>query len=226
MNLNRYTQRAGGDRRLPELAQSHNHSQIEPDHLLLALLQQESGVAGRSAPGRRTPTRSPGRSKATWHGDPRRTAATCRPASAGRLRVLQDACAEASQMKDDYVSTEHILLALTAADGGTVARLLGRLGVTRDRILAALTAIRGSQRVTSQNPEATYQALEKYGRDLTATAAGQARPGHRPGRGDSPHDPDPVAAHEEQPRAHRRARRGQDCHRGGPGATHRARGRA
>ena len=85
-------------------------------------------------------------------------------------RVLQDAYAEANQMNDDYVSTEHILLALAGQNGGNVAKLLGRLGITRDRILAALTAIRGNQRVTSQNPEATYKALEKYGRDLTQAA--------------------------------------------------------
>ena len=73
-------------------------------------------------------------------------------------------------MHDDYVSTEHLLLALAGKNGEGAAKLLARLGITRDRILAALTAIRGSQRVTSQNPEATYQALEKYGRDLTQMA--------------------------------------------------------
>ena len=80
-------------------------------------------------------------------------------------------------MHDDYVSTEHLLLALTGKNGDGAAKLLARLGITRDRILAALTAIRGSQRVTSQNPETTYQALEKYGRDLTQMArAGKLDP--------------------------------------------------
>jgi ATP-dependent Clp protease ATP-binding subunit ClpB len=78
-------------------------------------------------------------------------------------------------MKDDYVSTEHLLLALVGHGSGSdaganVTRLFGRMGITRDKLLAALTAIRGNQRVTSQNPEATYQALEKYGRDLTQAA--------------------------------------------------------
>ncbi|MCX6028002.1 MAG: ATP-dependent chaperone ClpB, partial [Chloroflexi bacterium] len=85
-------------------------------------------------------------------------------------RVFQDAQGEAAAMHDVYVSTEHLLLALASDNGAGAAKLLARLGITRDRILAALTAIRGSQRVTSQNPEATYQALEKYGRDLTQMA--------------------------------------------------------
>ncbi len=173
MNLNRYTQRAQeAIVASQELAQSHNHSQIEPDHLLLALLQQESGVAGEIL---RQVGADPDAVARQIEGDlarrPKAYGSNVQAGLSGQAsRVLQDAYAEASQMKDDYVSTEHILLALTGADGGAVARLLGRLGVTRDRILAALTAIRGSQRVTSQNPEATYQALEKYGRDLTATA--------------------------------------------------------
>jgi len=173
MNLNRYTQRAQeAIVASQELAQSYNHSQIEPDHLLLALLQQESGVAGEIL---RQVGADPDAVARQIEGDlarrPKAYGSNVQAGLSGQAsRVLQDAYAEASQMKDDYVSTEHILLALTGADGGTVARLLGRLGVTRDRILAALTAIRGSQRVTSQNPEGTYQALEKYGRDLTATA--------------------------------------------------------
>ncbi len=89
------------------------------------------------------------------------------------------------------------------------------------------TAVRGSQRVTDQNPEGKYQALERYGRDLTAARPqGQARSGHRPRRGDPPRDPGAVAPHQEQPGADRRARRRQDRHRRGPGAAHRARRRA
>ena len=173
MNLNRYTQR--GQEAImasQELAQSYNHSQIEPEHLLLALLQQEDGVAGEIL---RQVSADPGAIAGQLEGDlsrrPKAYGGNVQPGLSGHVqRVLQDAYAEANQMKDDYVSTEHILLALAGDNGGNAARLLGRLGVTRDRILAALTAIRGSQRVTSQNPEATYQALEKYGRDLTQAA--------------------------------------------------------
>ena len=173
MNLNRYTQR--GQEAImasQELAQNYNHSQIEPEHLLLALLQQEDGVAGEIL---RQVSADPDAIAGQLEGDlshrPKAYGGNVQPGLSGQVsRVLQDAYAEANQMKDDYVSTEHILLALAGDNGGNAARLLGRLGVTRDRILAALTAIRGSQRVTSQNPEATYQALEKYGRDLTQAA--------------------------------------------------------
>jgi ATP-dependent Clp protease ATP-binding subunit ClpB len=180
MRLDKYTQRAqeaivGAQ----ELAQSYNHSQIEPEHLLLALLQQEDGVAaqivqqlGGNAAAVRTQLEQ------ELSGRPKVYGGNAQPGlSSAVSRVLQDAQSEATAMHDDYVSTEHILLALTGANGGNAAKLLARLGITRDRILAALTSIRGSQRVTSQNPETTYQALEKYGRDLTQMAkAGKLDP--------------------------------------------------
>ena len=95
----------------------------------------------------------------------------------------------------------------------------------REDLLAALQEVRGSHRITSQNPEEQYQALEKYGRDLTEAARqGQARPGHRPRRRDPPGDPGALAPHQEQPGADRRARRRQDRHRRGawPGASSKA----
>jgi ATP-dependent Clp protease ATP-binding subunit ClpB len=84
--------------------------------------------------------------------------------------VLQKAFDEAQRLKDEYVSTEHILLAIAAADRDPAGQLLEREGATHDAILQAMTAIRGSHRVTSQNPEATYRALEQYARDLTELA--------------------------------------------------------
>ena len=173
MNLNRYTQR-GQEAILAsqELAGGYNHSQIEPEHLLLALLQQEDGVAGEVL---RQVGADPATVKAQLEGElarrPKMYGGSGEPGLGSQTsRVLQEAYAEANRMKDDYVSTEHILLALAGDAGGAVARTLGRLGITRDKLLTALTAIRGNQRVTSQNPEATYQALEKYGRDLTQAA--------------------------------------------------------
>src|SRR5207237_9190348 len=81
----------------------------------------------------------------------------------GRLnRLLTQAESEAKRLKDDYVSVEHLLLAMLD-DGGTTGRLLKEFGVTRDRLLTALREVRGSQRVPSPNPEAPYQALERYG---------------------------------------------------------------
>jgi len=91
-------------------------------------------------------------------------------------RVLELAEEEARRMGDEYVSTEHLLLGVIEV-GGEAHDLLERHGATRETVLAALQTVRGSQRVTSQNPEGTYAALEKYGRDLTAEArAGKLDP--------------------------------------------------
>jgi ATP-dependent Clp protease ATP-binding subunit ClpB len=88
------------------------------------------------------------------------------------LKLVTDlAQAEADRLKDEYVSTEHLLVAIASETGRSpAARLLNERGLTRDKIFAALASVRGSQRVTSQNPETTYQALERYGRDLTDLA--------------------------------------------------------
>jgi ATP-dependent Clp protease ATP-binding subunit ClpB len=85
-------------------------------------------------------------------------------------QVFDNAEKEAGQMKDDYISTEHLLIAIADEEKGAAGQILKQHGVTRDRILEALTGIRGSQRVTDPNPEGKYQALEKYGRDLTEMA--------------------------------------------------------
>ncbi len=195
MRLDRYTQRAQeAILAAQELAQGYNHPQIEPEHMLLALLQQEDGVvpeiveqigAAQTAGGAGAQTAGGPRPGAATLSDNMRTQLegelARRPKvyggnggqpglSGGLSRLLQDAYTEANNMRDEYVSTEHIFLALAGDSGAGAARFLARLGITRDRILAALTTVRGSQRVTSQNPEATYQALEKYGRDLTQTA--------------------------------------------------------
>src|SRR5262249_43527845 len=90
---------------------------------------------------------------------------------AGRLnRLVAQAEDEAKRLKDDYLSVEHLLLAMTG-DTGPAGRILKESGLTRDKLEQALKEVRGSQRVSSQNPEATYQALERYGRDLTQMAA-------------------------------------------------------
>src|SRR5262245_10019042 len=94
------------------------------------------------------------------------------PGLSPRLKIVTDlAEAEAARLKDDFTSTEHLLIGIASEPGrAPAARLLNERGLTRDKIFAALTSVRGSQRVTSQNPEATYQALERYGRDLTELA--------------------------------------------------------
>src|SRR4029077_10498922 len=81
--------------------------------------------------------------------------------------VLERAFKEAENFKDEYVSTEHVFLAIAGQDRDPAGQLLKKHGASHEAILQALTGLRGSQRVTSQNPEATYAALEKYARDLT-----------------------------------------------------------
>ncbi|MEO8070183.1 MAG: ATP-dependent chaperone ClpB, partial [Acidobacteriota bacterium] len=94
------------------------------------------------------------------------------PSASARLRGVLDAAEqEAARLKDEFTSTEHLLLAIAGESGrAPAAEMLKRLGVTRDAIFQALTTVRGSQRVTDQNPEGKYQALERYGRDLTEVA--------------------------------------------------------
>ncbi|MER3400537.1 MAG: ATP-dependent chaperone ClpB [Thermoflexus sp.] len=172
MNLNRYTEKA--QEALLEsqrLAEEYRHPAIENEHLLLALLRQSDGVVPQVV--RRAGA------------DPQEMIAELERYLAGRPKVysggevglsrsvaetLRQAEREAQAMHDDYVSTEHLLLAMADRVDGTAGAVLRRRGLTRDVLLRALAAIRGSQRVTSPTPEATYQALEKYGRDLTALA--------------------------------------------------------
>jgi ATP-dependent Clp protease ATP-binding subunit ClpB len=94
------------------------------------------------------------------------------PGLSPRLKLVADlAEAEAERLKDEYVSAEHLFIAIASETGRSpAAKLLTEKGLTKDKIFAALTGVRGSQRVTSQNPEGTYQALERYGRDLTELA--------------------------------------------------------
>ena len=142
-------------------------------------------------------------------------------------KVLDKAEEETRKLGDEYVSTEHLLLALSETKGTESKAVLEEFGVNRAALLEALQAVRGSHRVTDQTPENQYQALaEVHPRPHRRRARRQARSGHRPRRGDSPRHPGAVAPHEEQPRAHRRARRRQDGHRRRARAAHRQRRRA
>jgi ATP-dependent Clp protease ATP-binding subunit ClpB len=171
MNLDHFTQKAQeAIVQSQQIAQDMNNQTIEPVHLLLALVQQDEGVvpaivtklAGSTAALRDELHQSVEKlPKITGSGTD--GAGLSRSAS----DVLQAAERYAKGMQDEYVSTEHLLLALTESSEG---KRLSQFGLTKDAILHALTEVRGNQRVTSQNPEDTYQALEKYGRDLTAAA--------------------------------------------------------
>jgi ATP-dependent Clp protease ATP-binding subunit ClpB len=173
---NRLTEKAQeAIRQAQTLAQGQSHPQIEVEHLAMALLGQPNGVAARIV------------EKAG--GDPAALAVQVQQAlgrlprmsgasgardqvyvSAAVNEVLSGAEAEAQRLKDEYVSVEHLLLALAALKSGAIPDALRRAGLTREKLLEATAAVRGGQRVTSPTPEGTYEALEKYGRDLTALA--------------------------------------------------------
>ncbi|HPW21681.1 MAG TPA: ATP-dependent chaperone ClpB [Vicinamibacterales bacterium] len=153
-------------------AERASHAQIDPEHLLTALLGQADGVAPEAL--RKAgldPRALASQAEALLARLPQAHGGAA-PGASPRLRaVLNAALDEARSMKDEFISTEHLLLAVAGEQGrSAAARLLASAGVTRERILEALQAIRGSQRVTDQNPEGKYQALERYGRDLTDLA--------------------------------------------------------
>jgi len=139
-----------------QLAERFGHPQIEPEHLARALLEQKEGVIPPIL--ERMPSVS-GSGTGQVYLSPRAKA------------VLDRAFAEAEQMKDEYVSLEHILLAILEEKDGKATRGFAAAGVTREAVLNALVEIRGGQRITDQNPEDKYQALERFSRDLTAMAS-------------------------------------------------------
>src|SRR5579872_4150282 len=177
MDINRFTEKLQeAIRSAQSKATRYGNQQIDVEHLLSALLEQEGGLApsilakagiqvepltGRLEAEIEKLAKVSGSS-----GGPEQVYVTAR-----LNKLLTHAEDEAKQLKDEYISVEHVLLAATD-DKGAAGRLLKEFGLTRDRLMQALREVRGSQRVTSQNPEATYEALERYGRDLTKLASG------------------------------------------------------
>jgi len=151
-------------------ARENGHSQIDVEHLAAALLEQQGGVVPSvfTALGVQ-PAQLAGALNTELERQPKVSGNVQIGASARLGRVLQSAQKEAEALGDEYVSTEHLLLAMTA-DNGYTGQALKRLGVTHERVLNALKDVRGNQRVTDANPEGKYQSLEKYGRDLTELA--------------------------------------------------------
>ena len=153
-------------------ARAYSHASIDPEHLLLVLLRQQGGVVPAVI------DRLGGDREALEAGVERLLAAKSRVSGSsadmrlGRelAQLLQEAETIAANMKDEYTSTEHLLMAMASARNGELRALLERHGIDDNRIMQGLAAVRGSQRVTSQTPEAQYEALVKYGRDLTAEA--------------------------------------------------------
>jgi ATP-dependent Clp protease ATP-binding subunit ClpB len=173
MDPNKFTQKAQeAVVAARSVAKEHSHGQIEPEHLLLALLRQTDGIVPQIVQKlEANPAEMALALERALGQKPQVYGATTQVGLSRDLdRAFDDAEKVAKRMRDDYVSTEHLLLALTGSHGGGAAQFLSAHGITEDAVLRALTAVRGSQRVTSQNPEATFQALEKYGRDLTQLA--------------------------------------------------------
>ncbi|MEV5709913.1 ATP-dependent chaperone ClpB [Actinoallomurus sp. NPDC052274] len=153
-------------------ASTEGHPLVEPVHLLVALLGQSDGIAGPllEAVGA-DPQAVRRRAEEQIAALPKAAGSTVNAPDTSRplLKVINTAANRAKRLEDEYVSTEHLLVGL-ATDGGPVATLLKENGATPDALLEAFEKVRGHARVTSENPEETYQALEKYGVDLTAQA--------------------------------------------------------
>ncbi len=171
MKIERFTDKAReAIQEAAEAAREHNQSQVEPEHLLDALLAQEGGVVqqiiqkagGNILTAKNIVENEIERMPRVYGGSD--------PSISPRLRkVLEDAWQEMNTFKDEYLSVEHLLLALFSSEGAA-HKALSAAGLNRELIMQALTAIRGSQRITDANPEGKYQALERYGRNLTVLA--------------------------------------------------------
>jgi ATP-dependent Clp protease ATP-binding subunit ClpB len=174
MDLNKFTEKAqGAVVSAQDLAGTYNHNQIEPEHLLLALLTQEGGIAPQIMHKLEV---DPGLVKQRVEEElakiPKVYGVATQVYVSPRLRQVFDvASEEAGRLRDEYISTEHLLIGVTDERvKGAAYQILKELGVTSEAIYQVLTGIRGSQRVTDPNPEGKYQALEKYSRDLTQLA--------------------------------------------------------
>ena len=153
------------------LADQHDHQAIEPEHLLLALIQQQEGVVGPLLAKLGAAPDQIVRAMETELGKAPKVRGGGQQYASPRLgQVFERAQSEAERLKDEYVSTEHLLIALAQDKGGASGRALAAAGVTPERIYQALVDVRGTQRVTDENPEDKYQALERYARDLTELA--------------------------------------------------------
>jgi len=155
-----------------EIADKHSHQSIEPEHLLIALLDQEGGIVpsilqklGVDPGFMRQQVEAEIEKLPKQYGT-----ATQSYISPSLKKVFDDAWDEAQRLKDEYLSTEHLLLAISEAKDSAAGRLLRKAGATKDNLFRALADVRGSQRVTDQNPEDKYQALQRFGRDITEQA--------------------------------------------------------
>ncbi|SHN84472.1 ATP-dependent chaperone ClpB [Desulfitobacterium chlororespirans] len=154
------------------MAERNGNSQVEPEHLLLALLEQGEGVVPQVLTKLDIPVGAlVQKVRQEVNRLPRMMGANVQLTVSPRLRtVLVSAHDEMETFKDDYVSTEHLLLATLSQGGGAAEKILKQEGLNREKLLQALREVRGTQRVTSQTPEGTFRALEQYGRNLVEQA--------------------------------------------------------
>ena len=172
MNLNKLTEKAQeAVITAQNLSTELTHAEVTPEHLLVALLEQQGGIVPSVLRKMNLdPTQTAATARALLENLPKAYVADLRFSPRMKL-IVDSAQAEAQRLQDEFVSTEHLFLALaTEAGRSPGAQVLQRSGISKDTLYAALTQVRGSQRVTSQNPEATYEALARYGRDLTDLA--------------------------------------------------------
>ena len=177
MDINKFTIKSQEAMQAAETkATRFGHMEVDGEHLLLAMLEQPEGLAARLLQKMEIPVdRMRARLEDELNRKPRVSGPGVEPGKiyiTQRLnKILNDAQEQAQRLKDDYVSAEHILLAfLQEGQSSAAGKILNEFGITRDSLLKALTAVRGSQRVTSASPESTYEALQKYGRDLVVEA--------------------------------------------------------
>ena len=178
MNFNTYTQKSlEAVQSAQNLAVSHHHQQLEQIHLFLALLRQENSLTSQLLRKMEITIES---LDAAAGVELRKLPAVTGSREADRFYISTDmditfhaAEAQAKQMKDEYVSVEHLFLGLLDTARGDVKTLFETYRITKERVLQALQSVRGNQRVTSDSPEGTYDALEKYGTDLVKRAREQ-----------------------------------------------------
>jgi len=172
MNINKFTEK--GQEAIfaaQKLAEERNHTQVETEHLLMALVDQEGGVVPQILGKLGVESDQVKRQVEAELEKLARAYGPTQVYLSPRLKQITDAAEkEARDFKDEYISTEHLFIAIADRDTGASGRILKGYGITKDRIYQVLASIRGSQRVTDPNPEGKYQALEKYGRDLTEIA--------------------------------------------------------
>src|SRR5512136_605394 len=179
MRFDRFTERAqDAAMRAYEILQRYQHSQADTEHLFLALLEQTDGLIPQILQALGVePDTIRDRVEGVLRASPKVRIPEMGPMAVGQVyitprlkRVLDLSNEEANHLNDEYISTEHIFLAMCSERGTPTARILTEAGVTRERILDAIKQIRGGQRVTSPQAESRYRTLEKYSRDLTQLA--------------------------------------------------------